>query len=92
MPPEIHSASGNGASTQEFSLSRLVHDLNNHLGVVMGNAELLLDQTLDACSVKRIEAMRTAAAKACQLLGEVQKNAVAPDAPLLKRPRGTLKT
>lgn len=63
----------------EDSFHRLAHDLNNHLGVVLGNAELLIDAgTLDAKALHRVQQIFGAAAKARDALGTAQMKADRP--------------
>ena len=57
---------------EHILLLRFFHDLNNHLGVVMGNAELLLDGTEEEKRGKRTRAIHTAASKAAALVLEMQ--------------------
>lgn len=71
-----HSASSHSPETttdEHALLHRFFHDLNNHLGVVMGNADLLLDvDTLEEKRAKRTRAIHTAASKAAALVLEMQ--------------------
>ena len=63
----------------EDSFQRLAHDLNNWLGVVLGNAELLIDAgTLDAKSLHRVQQIFGAAAKARDAIGTAQMRADRP--------------
>lgn len=51
-----------------------MHDLNNCLGIVMGNAELLLSATgNEEKRVKRTHAVHTAASQAAQLVLAMQR-------------------
>ncbi len=72
-------ATKNGSSrpvpiaTGESELIVFLHDLNNLLGIVMGNAELLLDVgTNDDKRIKRTQAIHTAATKAAELVVGLQ--------------------
>ena len=54
-------------------LPTFLHDLNNLLGIVMGNAELLLDRgDLDAKCAKRLESIHNASMKARDLTAGLQ--------------------
>jgi hypothetical protein len=56
------------------SFHRLAHDLNNALGIILGNAELLMDTgSLDAKSLRRAEAILRAAGTARDLVGAAQE-------------------
>lgn len=57
----------------EESFHRLAHDLNNLLGIVLGNAELLIDSgQLDPKGLHRAQRIFDAAGKARDAIGTAQ--------------------
>jgi len=66
-------AHGHGHASPEDRLPSFLHDLNNLLGIVLGNAELLQDgRDSEEKSRKRLTAIHTAAAKARDLAAALQ--------------------
>ena len=60
----------------EDSFHRLAHDLNNLLGIVLGNAELMIDSgKLDPKGLHRAQQIFDAAAKARDAIGTAQMKA-----------------
>jgi hypothetical protein len=60
-------------ATHEELLRPFLHDLNNLLGIVLGNAELMLDpRTTDERRVKRAESIYHAAIKVRDLVVKLQ--------------------
>lgn len=57
-----------------ISLRQLTHDLNNFLGIILGNSELLRDHELDAKTSRRVEAIHQAAERARDLVAEAQQS------------------
>lgn len=76
MEPATHSIAPQRtvAPTQQELLPSFLHDLNNLLGIVLGNAELLLDPAVgEEKRDKRTQAIYTAAAKARDLVANLQR-------------------
>jgi hypothetical protein len=80
MPPgTIVAANQASPPAAEPSFHRLAHDLNNVLGIVLGNAELLIDSgKLDAKCLHRVEQIFNAAGKARDMIGTAQMKADRP--------------
>ena len=58
---------------QSQLLVPFLHDLNNLLGIMLGNAELMMDsRTTDERRVKRAESIHTAAIKVRDLVAKLQ--------------------
>ena len=58
-------APAQAATRQSSLLGHLIHDLNNLLGIIMGNSELLMEQTaLDEKSARRAQHIYQAAIQA----------------------------
>lgn len=66
-------SNGHAARPPEDRLPAFLHDLNNLLGIVLGNAELLQDgRDSEEKSRKRLHAIQNAAAKARDLAAALQ--------------------
>lgn len=75
MEPDISTSAtnGHGHASSEDRLPLFLHDLNNLLGIVLGNAELLQEgRDSEEKSGRRIIAIHTAAAKARDLAAALQ--------------------